>query len=183
MSKPKARNALVFAGKVLVVIAVVIAALVLVRVAFGLSTWAGLTVVSVYVVALYTSADRWVAWLPGLLVFSVLNSVIALVTGHSPTNSQTSVSTSMALLLLAFYATGFIVSCRYDATRLSALDRCAWLTYVACMIIPAFTSGGSLGNVTSAIAASAMTGIVVIVAALAVHRKRALGVREARSST
>lgn len=172
-----------FAGKVLVVVAALIAALLLVRVAFELSTWAGLTVVGVYVVALYTTAIRWVAWLPGLLVFAVLNSAIALVTGHSPTNSQARVSTSLALLLLAFYTVGFLVSSWYDAMRLSALDRCAWLIYVACMIIPAFTPGSNLGNVTSAIAASAVAGIVVIVAAFGIHRKRALRMREAHPTT
>src|SRR5262245_25891168 len=41
---------------------------------------------------LYSTARRWVEWLPSLLVFGVFNSLIGLITHHSPRSSAIFVS-------------------------------------------------------------------------------------------
>src|ERR1700738_2103483 len=110
-----------FAGKFLVVCIGLVAALRVLAVSFAFSRWTGALLLCVATITLYITAPRWVRWLPGLLIFGVLNSLIGLITHHAPTNPHKVVSVGVAGMLLAFYAVGSIVSYYYDAARLSAL--------------------------------------------------------------
>lgn len=176
-SRHEATDALRFAGKVLAVIGSVITVLWIIGALFALSRWAGFVAVGVVAVALYATAHHWVLWLPGLLIFGVLNSLLALVTHRAPTNRQVTVSTGLAVLLLAFYTVGCVVS--YYAEHVSVLDRCAWLLYLAAMVLPvAFASTGR-GVVTPSIATATAVGMAAVMVSFASHRiqrhKRVIG--------
>jgi hypothetical protein len=160
-----------FAGKFLLAVLGIVAALWLVGASFALSRWAGFALLAVVAVVLYTTVPRWVVWLPGLLVFGAINSLVALVTHHLPTNPGVAVSAGVAGLLLAFYAIGFMVSCNYDATHLSAGDRLALLVYLFCMIWPAFATN-NLSTVPPVVAWSTSIGMAALVASFAAHRAR-----------
>ncbi len=162
-------HALRFASKVFGVIVVVIAVLLILRASFGYATWAGFVALGAIVIALYMTAHRWVVWLPGLLIFGVLNSLISLITHHAPTNPHVVVSVGLAGILLTFYGVGCVLSYYYDPATLSILDRCAWLLYLACMILPAFSAEESHGAVTPTILAELAIGMVAIVISFAIH--------------
>jgi hypothetical protein len=165
-------RALRFAGKFLLALLGIVAALWLVGQSFALSRWAGFVLLAVIAILLYSTVPRWVGWLPGLLVFGVLNSLLGLVTHRVPTNPGVAVSAGVAGLLLAFYALGCIVSYNYDATQLSVADRLALLVYLFCMIFPAFAPN-NLATVTPAVVWSTTIGMVALIASFAVHRARA----------
>lgn len=103
-------RALQFAGKFLLVLTGIIAALLLFRISFDFSRWVGLLIVGVFTIVLYVTVHRWLRWLPGLLIFGVINSLLVLVTHKAPTNPGLTVSTGVAGLLLAFYAVGCLVA-------------------------------------------------------------------------
>jgi len=160
-----------FAGKFLLAVLGIVAALWLVGALFAISRWAGFVLLAVVTIVLYSTVPRWVGWLPSLLVFGVLNSLLGLVTHHVPTNPGVVVSAGVAGLLLAFYAIGCIVSYNYDATHLSAADRLALLVYLLCMIWPAFAPN-NLAGVTPVVAWSTSIGMAALIASFAVHRAR-----------
>ena len=110
-----------------------------------------------------------VRWLPGLLVFGAINSFLGLITHHVPTNRGVEVSAGIASLLLAFYTIGCIVSYHYDATHLSAVDRLSFLTYLFCMVWPAFAPN-NLSAVTPIVTWSTGVGMAVLVASFVAHR-------------
>jgi hypothetical protein len=165
-------RALRFAGKFLLVLTGVIATLLLFRISFAFSRWAGFLLVGVFTIVLYVTAHRWVRWLPGLLIFGVINSLLVLVTHKAPTNPGVIVSTGVAGLLLVFYAVGCVVAYYYDAAHLSAMDRCAWLAYLCCMIWPALAAHKDVVKVTSDIAWSVSVGVTALIAAFATRRMR-----------
>jgi len=160
-----------FAGKFLLAVFGIVAGLWTVGATFGLSRWAGFALLAAVVIVLYLTVPRWVGWLPGLLVFGVLNSLLGLVTHHAPTNPDVVVSTGVAGLLLAFYAIGCIVSYNYDATRLSAADRLALLVYLFCMIWPGFAPN-NLATMKPIVAWSTSIGMAALIASFASHRAR-----------
>jgi len=160
-----------FAGKFLLAVFGIVAVLWLVGASFALSRWAGFVLLAVVAIVLYATAPRWVGWLPGLLVFGVINSLLGLVTHHVPTNPGVAVSAGVAGLLLAFYAIGCIVSYHYDPTHLSGLDRLAFLVYLFCMIWPAFAAN-NLATVTPVVAWSTSIGMAALIASFAAHRAR-----------
>lgn len=164
-------RALRFAGKFLLAVLGVVVALRLIAASFAFSRWTGILVLVVIAVALYSTAPRWVRWLPGLLIFGIINSLVGLITHHAPTNPQVAVSAGVAGLLIAFYAVGCIVSYHYDATHLSVVDRLAFLLYLFCMIWPAFTAN-NLATVTPVVAWSTSIGMAALIASFAAHRVR-----------
>jgi hypothetical protein len=164
------KRAVLFAAKVIVVIAVFVTTLAVLRISFEISRWFGFLALGGVIASLYVSAPYWVRWLPGLLIFGVLNSLIALVTHHAPTNRNVEASTGLSILLLLFYSVGVIVARCYGVSRLSASDRCAWTLYLVFMIWPGFTAGSNLGVITPAIAGFTIAGMAVIIASFAVHR-------------
>lgn len=161
-----------FAGKFLLAALGIVAALWMVGASFALSRWVGFAALAVVAIVLYATAARWAVWLPGLLVFGVINSLLGLVTHHVPTKPSVAVSDGVAGLLLACYAVGCIVSYNYDATRLSALDRCALLLYLFCMVWPAFPARKDLATVTPDIAWSTSIGMAALVTSFVAHRAR-----------
>jgi hypothetical protein len=170
-SRGDIRRTLRFAGKFLFGLLGVVATLWLIGASFALSRWAGFVLLAVVAIVLSSTIPRWVGWLPGILVFGVLNSLLALVTGHVPTNLGAPVSAGVAGLLLAFYVLGCIVSYNYDAKHLSAADRLAILVYLFCMIWPAFASN-SLATVTPVVALSTGIGMAALIASFTIHRAR-----------
>jgi hypothetical protein len=160
-----------FAGKFLLALLGVIVALRLIGAAFAFSRWTGLLVLVVIAIVLYSTARRWVQWLPGLLIFGVINSLIGLVTHHAPTNPQVEVSGWVSGLLVTFYAVGCVVSYHYDATRLSVVDKLALLLYLLCMISPAFVAN-NLATLTPIVAWSMGIGMAALIASFAFHRPR-----------
>ncbi len=160
-----------FAGKFLLAILGVIVALRLIGAAFAFSRSTGFFVLVVIAIVLYSTARRWVQWLPGLLIFGVINSLIGLVTHYAPTNPQAEVSVWVAGLLAIYYAVGCVVSYHYDATRLSVVDKLALLLYLLCMIWPAFAAS-SLATLTPVVGWSMGIGMAALIASLAVHRAR-----------
>lgn len=166
------KRAIRFAGRVLLVVAGSIAVLLILRISFAFSRWAGYLVIGLIMTVIYATAHRWVMGLPGLLVLGVFNSLIGLITQHGPTNPHKAVSAGFAGLLLAFYTVGYIVFDYYDAAHFSAVDRIALLVYLFCMIWPAFTAGSNLGVVTPAIAWSMSIGMVALGVSFAIHRMR-----------
>lgn len=167
-----------FAGRFLLCAIGIIAVFWAIGRSFAFSPWAGYAVVAILAIILYATAPLWVRWLPGLLVFGVINSLLGLITHHAPTNPRTAVSAGVAGLLVIFYAVGCIVSYHYDATHLSTVDRLALLVYLFCMIWPAFAAG-NLATVTRVVAWSTSIGAAALVASFAAHRarrgKRSLG--------
>ncbi len=161
-------NVFRFVGKVLAIIAVVIAAFWVIGYLFAFSKWAGFSSLGVVLIALYATAHRWIPWLPGVLVFGVINSLLALITHHAPTNQTVSVSTALAALSLAFYALGCAVSFR--AEKVSVLDRCAWVVYLVAMFLPAAFVTSTSGTVTPAIAWPLFVGMTAIVISFVSHR-------------
>lgn len=167
-----------FAGWFLLYALGIVAALWMLGASFSYSRWAGFVLLAVIAATLYATAPRWVRWVPGLLVFGVLNSLLGLITRHVPTNPSMAVSAGVASLLLAFYAIGCIISYHYDATHLSAADRLALLVYLVCMIWPAFAPN-NLATVTPVVAWSTSVGMAALIASFVAHRgrlgKRAVG--------
>jgi hypothetical protein len=161
-----------FAGKFLLAALGIVAALWAVGASFAFSRWTGFLVLAIIAIVLYATAPRWVRWLPGLLVFGVLNSLLGLVTHHVPTNPGVAVSAGVAGLLIAFYTVGCIVSYNYDAAHLSTVDRFALLLYLFCMVWPAFGARNSLATITPAIAWLTSLGMAALIVSFAAHRAR-----------
>lgn len=161
-----------FAGRFLLYALGAVAALWILGASFAFSRWAGFALLAFIAAILYATALRWVRWLPGLLVFGVLNSLLGLITRHVPTNPSVAVSAGVAGQLLAFYTIGCIISYNYDAAHLSAADRLALLVYLFCMIFPAFAPN-DLATLTPAVVWSTGIGMAVLIASFAVHRARA----------
>ena len=160
-----------FGGKFLLVAVGIVGALWILGASFAFSRWAGFAVLVVIIIFLYASAPHWVRWLPGILVFGIINSLLGLLTHHVPTNSRAVVSADVAGLLLAFYVVGCIVSYHYDAAHLSAVDRLALLAYLFCMIWPAFAAN-NLSAVTPALAWSTSIGMAALIGPFVAHRVR-----------
>jgi len=160
-----------FAGKVLLAVLGVIMALRLIGLVFAFSRWTGFMVLIIIATILYSTARHWVRWLPGLLMFGVINSLIGLVTHHAPTNPQVEVSAWVTGISVIFYAVGCVVTYHYDAAQLSVMDRLALLLYLLCMIWPAFAAS-SPAIVTPVMAWSTSVGMAALVVSFAVHRTR-----------
>lgn len=160
-----------FASKFLLVMLGVVVALRLVWASFAFSRWTGFLVLAVTAIILYLTASRWVRWLPGLLIFGIINSLIGLITHHAPTNPQVAVSAGVAGLLVTFYSAGCIVSYHYDAAHLSVVDRLALLLYLFCMMWPAFAAN-DLATVTPVVAWSTTIGTAALLISFAAHRVR-----------
>lgn len=169
-----------FAGRVLLVVAAFIAVLLILRFSFEFSRWAGFLVIGLIMIAIYATAHHWVAELPGLLVFGVLNSLFGLITHHAPTNPEKVVSMGLCGMLLVYYTVGCIIFYYYDVAQFSAVDRVALLVYLFCIIWPAFAAGGNLGVVTPAITWSMIIGMAALGVSFAIHRmqraKRVFGI-------
>jgi hypothetical protein len=157
-----------FVGKTLAIIAVAIAAFWVIGHLFAFSRWAGFSSLGIVLIALYATAHRWVPLLPGLLVFGVINAVGALITHHAPTNQTVSISTALAVLLLAFYTLGCAVSFR--AEKVSVLDRCAWVVYLVAVFLPAAFVRNASGIVAPAIAWTLCVGMTAIAISFVSHR-------------
>jgi hypothetical protein len=164
-------GALYFAGRVLLGLLALVAALWMLGASFAFSRFTGFLVLTIVAIILYCTAPSWVRWLPGVLIFGVLNSLLALVTHRAPTNSQVNVSAWVAGLSIAFYTVGCIVANHYDSAHLSAVDRLALLLYLSCMIWPAF-SPNLLATLTPGVAWSTSVGMVALIASFAAHRVR-----------
>lgn len=164
-------RAIRFASKFLLVVLGVVVALRVVWASFAFSRWTGSLALAVTAIILYLTASRWVRWLPGLLIFGIVNSLIGLMTHHAPTNPQVAVSAGVAGLLVTFYTVGCIVSYHYDAAHLSVVDRLALLLYLFCMVWPAFVVN-NLASVTPVVAWSTTIGTAALTASFAVHRVR-----------
>lgn len=160
-----------FAGKFVLAALGIVVALWLVGASFALSKWTGLLVLAIIGIVLYATVVHWVRWLPSLLIFGVINSLLALVTHHAPTNPQATVSAGVAGLLVAYYTVGCVISYHYDATHLSAVDRLALLLYLFCMIWPA-VAARNLAVVTPVVAWSISIGMVALIGSFIVHRAR-----------
>lgn len=161
-------NSFRFVGKVLAIIAVAIAAFWLIEYLFAFSRGAAFSSLGIALIALYATAHRWILWLSGVLVCGVINSLLALITHHAPTNQTVSVSTALAILSLAFYALGSAVSFR--AEKVSVLDRFAWVVYFAAMFSPVAFASSTSGTVTPAIAWPLSVGMTAIVISFVSHR-------------
>ncbi len=162
-------SALLFAGRVILILAASIAVLRIVEVSVRHSRWTGGLVLCIVALALYATAHHWIRWLPGLLVFGVINAVVSLGTHRPPVNSLVTVSTGLALLLSGFYAAGALASYYLGDARLSVFDRSAWLVYVSAMIVPAFTIPQS-GVVTEEIAWSIAIALSTIGVSFTIRR-------------
>ena len=160
-----------FAGRVLLCLLGFITLLWLLGRSFAYSHRAGYVFLAVIAGALCATAPRWVKWLPGLLIFGVLNSLFALTTGHAPTDHNVVVSRVVSGLLLVFYIVGWKIADHYNATPLSAFDRLAWLTYLICMIWPAFFKP-DLSTLTPVVAWPMGIGMGLVLTAFATHRWR-----------
>jgi hypothetical protein len=165
------KRSISFAAKVLLAIFVVVVALRLIGLLVSHSRWTAFEVVVVIAVIAYLTAHRWVDWLPGLLIFGVVNAIIGFVTHHSPTNPGVAVSREVAGLLVAFYAVGSVITYYYDARRLFVADRLAILLYLFCMVLPAF-SENNLAAMTPIVGWSTSIGIAVLIASFVSHRAR-----------
>jgi hypothetical protein len=164
--------ALRFAGKCVAIISASIIALRLIGMAFAFSRWTGFLAGTVISIVLLWTASRWVKWLPGLLIFGVVNSVAGLISHRVPTNSEAPLSSLVAALLVIFYTGGCIVASRYDATHLSAFDRGALLAYLFCMIWPAFLVGNNLADFSPIIGWSVGIGVTALVLSFLNHSRR-----------
>jgi hypothetical protein len=160
-----------FAAKVLLAILIVVVALKVIGLVFAYSRWTAFGIVAVIAVVGYLTAHRWVGWLPGLLVFGVVNAIIGFVTHHSPTNPQVAVSLGVAGLLVAFYTVGSVITYHYDTRHLSVADRLALLLNLFCMILPVFGEN-KLTVVPPIVGWSTSIGIAVLIASFVSHRAR-----------
>jgi len=165
-------NNLRFAVKVLLIVLSVVALLWVIGLLFSVSRLAGYCAVGVVAVGLYLTVQRWIRWLPGILIFGVLNAFIGLVTQHVPSNPRVAVAPSVALLLLAFYAAGYLASSFYDAARLSPLDRCAVIFYLLCAVLPALFGRNDVSTLRPAIVWPVTMGVLALTISLASHRLR-----------
>ena len=157
-----------FAGNVLAILAVAIAAFWIIGYLYAFSRWAGFLSLGIALIALYSTAHHWLPWRPGVLVFGVINSLLALITHHAPTNRAVSVSTTLAVFSLAFYALGCAVSFRVE--KVSVLDRCAWVVYLAAIFSPVLFARSTRGAVMSAIAWPLFVGMAAILISFVSHR-------------
>jgi hypothetical protein len=162
-------NSFSFARKLVLAILGSIVAVRALALLMAFSTWTEVLALSAIAGFLYVTAHRWVNWLPSLLLFGVLNSVIALITHHAPSNSHAPVSTVTATFLLAFYLGGSIGSYYYSSVRLSVLDRCSLLVYLACLVWPIVTAGNDLSALPPILVWSTVIGITAIFLPLATH--------------
>ena len=167
-------SALLFAGKIILVLAAGIATLRIIGIAIAFSRWTGALSLCIVALALYATAQYWLRWLPGLLVFGVINGVVAASTHRAPLNYSVVVSTGLAILLSGFYAAGTVVSYYFGDARLSVFDRCAWLVYVSAMIVPAFITP-QYGGVTKERASIIAVALVTIGMSFAIRRMNVLG--------
>jgi hypothetical protein len=165
-------HAIRFAGKFLIAIVLIVAALWLIRVVFEASALGASLLLVAIAIFLYLTASSWVRWLPALLIFSIINSFVGLVTHHAPTNSRSPVSMGVAGLLLSFYTLGYLISNRYDARHLSILDRAALVVYLFCMVWPAFGAPNDLSRLTPMLAWTESIGMACLVASFLAHRIR-----------
>ncbi len=165
-------HAIRFAGKVLLVLAGIIAAFWILGRAFTFSRWAGYLHIGLFMIPIYVTAHRWVAGLPALLIFGVFSSFVALTSGHAPTNPQKPFSVGLACLLLGYQAMGCIAYRYYDEAHFSVVDRIALLIYLFCLFWPGFTLGANLGVVTPVIAWSMTIGMAALGVSFAIHHKR-----------
>ena len=170
-----AMKALRFAGKFVLAISGILVSLWIVGESFALSRWVGSAALAAVAVILYVTAPRWVAGLPGILIFGVVNALLALAMGHVPTNPHAPVSRAVIVLVFSYYVIGCVVSYRYDITRLSPLDRLAVLLYLCCAVWPAVDRGASLDRITPAMVWSAGIGIGALLTSFAIHRARPHG--------
>src|SRR5690348_6343594 len=161
-----------FAGKFLLILIGLVIALRLVGASFDFSQWAGFLVLLVIATFLYLTASHWVRWLPGLLIFGVINSLVALTTHHAPTNPNVKVPPWAAGLLIAFYMAGCVISYHYDAAHLSVADKLALLLFLFCMIFPALLSNNNFTQRSAAVAWSSTIGMTALIVAFVVHRIR-----------
>jgi len=161
-----------FAGKCVAIISASLIAVRLIGMAFVFSRWTGFLAGAVILIVLLWTAPRWVNWLPGLLIFGVVNSVAGLLSHRVPTHPEAPVSSLVAVLLVIFYTGGCIVTSRYDAAHLSAFDRGALLTYSFCMIWPAFLVGKNLTHFSPIIGWSVGIGVTALVLSFLNHRRR-----------
>jgi hypothetical protein len=157
-----------FAGVVLTVIAVVVLALWTLGALFRFSSVAGALGLALVAIGLYATAHRWIVWLPGILIFGVLNSLIGLMTHRSPTNPTVNVPTSTALFLLTYYLLGCIAS--YFAADFTTFDRFAWSSYVVLMFVPVALPSSESGVLTPIVASLYGVGMLLVVATLLCHR-------------
>jgi hypothetical protein len=161
-------RAIRFAGKFILVLAGFVTALWLVGNVVRISRLSAILVVVILAVVLYVTARHWIRWLPGLLIFGVLNSLVGLISHHAPTNPHVPVSSGVAGILLVFYLVGCVVSSQYNPAHLSVVDRCALLVYLFCMIWPAFVVPSGLGAFPPVLAWAAGVGVIALVIPLAI---------------
>jgi len=166
------KRTLRFAGKFLLVVIGIFAALRIIGAAFALSSWAGYAALAVVAIMLYATARRWVGWMPGLLVFGIINSLLALVTRHAPTNPHVEVSAGVAGLSLVFYLVGCVATYQYDAAQLSVVDRCALLVYLFSVVWPALARSNSSIILTPIVVWVESIGMVALIVSSLIHRVR-----------
>jgi hypothetical protein len=159
-----------FAGKFLLVIAAVVAALWLMGLVFRASPLGATLVLVMVAVGLYVTASWWVRWLPALLIFGMINSFFGLVTHHAPTSTRAPVSIGVASLLLTFYSVGCLISSQYGADRLSVLDRAAFVVFLFCMVWPAFSAPNDLSTLNSRMVGEMSLGMLALIASFVAHQ-------------
>jgi hypothetical protein len=171
------KRTLRFVGKFLLAVIGIIAALRIIGVAFAFSSWTGYAALAVVAIMLYATARRWVGWVPGLLLFGIINSLLALVTRHAPTNPHVEVSVGVAGLSLAFYVVGCVATYQYDATHLSVVDRCALLVYLFSLVWPALARSNSTMILTPIVVWGQSIGMVALIVSSLIHvvRRRRRG--------
>jgi hypothetical protein len=172
--------ALAFAAKLLACLGVIVLGLWTIKVAIDFSKWTGLLAISMVVVLLLATAHRWIRWLPGILVFGVVNSLIVLTTHRVPTG-PVSVSTASASLMLVFFALGAAVSYCYGEERITPVDRCAFVIYCGSPVWAALTPDGlrSASVVTGPILYPLIVGMAVILVAFTIRLVRRRGSSQA----
>lgn len=170
--KQKAIEALRFAGKFIFISLIVIATLWIVGQSFQYSLLAGYVSLCGLTLFLYLYAHRWIAWLPGILPFGVLNSYLSLVSQRSHAGRPISPNESLIILMfLIYYAVGTAVSSAYADIRIYWFDRIAFLLYLACILWPVFVSITlPRSNLTQQVFWSVLIGLLAIVTSYGVNR-------------
>ena len=152
----------------------------IIAISVAYSPWTGLWAIAMLALLLYSTAGRWVSWLPGLLIFGVMNSLAGLVTQRVPTHPDAPVSIGVASLLVLFYTAGAIAFYYFDPAKLSSIDRCAVLVYLACIVIPAVFAPNDLSAVNPVLLWSMIVGAAAPAVALFVRRVYRPSIRRKR---
>jgi len=92
----------------------------------------GWVLLSIAAVILVVTMDRWVRVFPGLLAYGIFGSILILVDGHALNHPEVLITRPEALVLIAFFAAGTILSFTFTKHRLTVPDRIGLFVFILC---------------------------------------------------